>query len=194
MRMGPAPGGACPPEVQVGRSDPSPSRGSPKCPLSAQKATRSPRLLAEPMVASESSPLQLRCPSCAEVLRISVPFDAEVHCPSCTESMSLDRPILISGNDFQATVLESPIPVLVDFFAVWCGPCAWIVPTLEEVARAQVGRLLVVKVDTDEAPEWATAHRIHSVPQILRFESGAERDRSIGVEPHRVRQMAEPGA
>jgi thioredoxin len=142
------------------------------------------------MVASDSPALQLRCPSCGEVLRISLPLEAEVNCAACADSISLHRPIPISGRDFQVTVVESPIPVLVDFFAVWCGPCAWIVPTLEEVARAAEGRMLVVKVDTDEAPEWATAHRIHSVPQVLLFESGEERDRSIGVEPHRVRQMA----
>jgi thioredoxin len=91
-------------------------------------------------------------------------------------------------------VLEAEVPVLVDFYADWCGPCKWLNPYLEEVARNGEGRLLVAKVDTDRAPELAQRYRIGSIPTVILFSDGREVERSVGVEPERVRAMAASGA
>jgi thioredoxin len=82
----------------------------------------------------------------------------------------------------------------VDFFATWCGPCAWIVPTLRAVAADYGPRVRVVKVDTDEDARVTTRHRIGSVPTVVLFHGGVEVGRSIGVEPERVRAMVEGAA
>ncbi len=97
----------------------------------------------------------------------------------------------ISEAEFQAFVLEAPVPVLVDFHATWCGPCAWLDPVLEELARGAEGRYRVVKVDTDAAPELSGRYRVGSVPTVVCFRDGREVDRSVGVEPHRLRAMLE---
>jgi thioredoxin 2 len=137
--------------------------------------------------------MDLRCSGCAEMVSVALDSHGRGECPRCAASVLTDRILSIRGEDFQQTVLSAPLPVLVDFFAKWCGPCQWIVPTLEEVARARAGELLVVKVDTDEAPEVAEAWSITSVPTVILFREGREVERSRGVEPERVRGMAEVG-
>jgi thioredoxin 2 len=132
----------------------------------------------------------LRCTSCESLEPVRLDPSGTGPCPSCGSILRTDTPLPLRGQDFRASVLSAPVPVLVDFHAEWCGPCKWIVPTLEEVARAKAGELLVVKVDTDEAPELAEEYRITSVPTVVLFQDGKEMDRSRGVEPHRVKQMA----
>lgn len=134
--------------------------------------------------------LALLCESCRRLESVRLEATGIGSCPNCGEVVRADRPRTVRGRDFPATVLSSPIPVLVDFYADWCGPCDWIVPTLEEVAKDRAGALLVVKVDVEEAPELATTHRIASVPIVALFIGGKEVDRSIGVEPERVRRLA----
>jgi thioredoxin 2 len=132
----------------------------------------------------------LRCTSCESLEPVRLDPTGTGPCPRCGFLFRTDAPLPLQGRDFHASVLRALIPVLVDFHAEWCGPCKWIVPTLEEVARARAGKLLVVKVDTDEAPELAEEYRITSVPTVVLFQDGREVDRSRGVEPHRVKQMA----
>ena len=133
----------------------------------------------------------LRCTACERLEMFSPGPGGSGACPRCGAILRTDEPLPVRGEDFRATVLASPVPVLVDFYAEWCGPCRWIVPTLEEVARVRAGKILVVKVDTDEAPELAEEYRITSVPTVVLFQEGKEVDRSRGVEPHRVKQMAD---
>jgi len=97
----------------------------------------------------------------------------------------------VSKAEFRSAVLESPVPVLVDFHATWCGPCAWLDPVLTELARKAGGRYRVVKVDVDGAPELARRYRIGSVPTVVLLRNGEEVDRSVGVEPQRLRAMLE---
>ena len=139
----------------------------------------------------EGGSLTLRCEFCLTEARVRIaPDSGPPVCPKCERPLLVDRPRKVQEEDFQATVLEAELPVLVDFYADWCGPCKWLNPYLEEAAREGAGRLLVAKVDTDRAPELATRYRIGSIPTVIHFRDGEEVERSIGVEPEKVRSMA----
>ena len=101
--------------------------------------------------------------------------------------MLIDRPVKVESEDFEATVLGAGVPVLADFYADWCGPCKLVVPLLDEIAAAEQGRLLVVKVDSDRAAEQCQLYAIRSVPTVLLFQNGKETGRSLGFEPEVIR-------
>jgi thioredoxin 1 len=85
--------------------------------------------------------------------------------------------------DFQREVIESPIPVLVDFSATWCGPCRTIEPHVEAIATELQGKAKVVKVDVDEHSDVASKYGIMSIPALLVFKNGQEVDRLVGAAP-----------
>jgi len=103
--------------------------------------------------------------------------------------MLLDRPVKVSQDDFDRTVLESEAPVLVDFYADWCQPCRMLAPLLDRIAAAEEGRLLVAKVDTDASQEVAGRYGIRSIPTVILFSKGVETGRSIGIEPEKLQTM-----
>lgn len=105
--------------------------------------------------------------------------------------MLLDRPIKVSEEDFDRTVLQADAPVLVDFYADWCAPCKMVAPLVDEIAHEQVGRMLVAKVDTDQAQDVAMKYGIRSIPTLIVFRDGEEVERSMGFEPERVRGLVE---
>lgn len=84
---------------------------------------------------------------------------------------------------FKEDVLESELPVLVDFHAVWCGPCKAVAPVLEEFAEEYEGRLKVVKANVDECPELATTYRIRAVPTLMLFSKGKAVETITGLPP-----------
>ena len=94
----------------------------------------------------------------------------------------------ITGTDanFEAEVLNSDQPVLVDFWATWCGPCRTIAPTIEELATDYDGRARVVKLDVDNNPQTAMKYGIRSIPSILFFKGGLPVDQMVGVVPKKV--------
>ena len=79
----------------------------------------------------------------------------------------IDEPIHVTDTAFEKTVLESKLPVLVDFWAPWCGPCKMVAPTLDKLAKENAGNLLVTKVNTDENPEWAMKFQVQGIPTML---------------------------
>ena len=87
----------------------------------------------------------------------------------------------IQEADFGAEVIESKVPVLVDFFAPWCGPCRALAPALEGIAKAYEGRLKVVKVNVDDSPGLAETYRIRGVPTLLAFRRGEVVEQIVGL-------------
>jgi thioredoxin 1 len=92
-------------------------------------------------------------------------------------------PIHITDNDFQSQVLESDLPVIVDFWAPWCMPCRMIAPVLDRLAKDYKGQLLVAKVNTDENPEWAIKYGVQGIPTLLFVKDGQIVNRIVGVAP-----------
>ena len=88
-----------------------------------------------------------------------------------------------TDGNFQSDVLESSEPVLVDFWAPWCGPCKMIAPTIEELAGEYAGKVRVGKVNTDENPQTATAHQISAIPTVMLFKNGEVVERFVGLTP-----------
>ncbi len=91
--------------------------------------------------------------------------------------------IILSESNFEREVLQSDIPVLVDFWATWCGPCRMLAPTISKIAEEQAGKIKVCKLDVDEAQMVAIRYGISSIPTLMYFVNGEIRGRLVGVQP-----------
>lgn len=97
-----------------------------------------------------------------------------------------NEPINVTDAAFEKTVLQSPIPVIVDFWAPWCGPCRMVAPTLEKLAKEYDGKVLIAKVNTDENPEWMMKYGIQGIPTMLFVSGGKIVHRQVGALPERM--------
>jgi len=95
----------------------------------------------------------------------------------------MSEPIHVTDAEFQAKVLQSPLPVIVDFWATWCSPCRAITPALERIAVEQDGRLVVAKVDVDENPVCTQQFGVQGIPTLLLMYRGKEINRVVGALP-----------
>jgi thioredoxin 1 len=99
----------------------------------------------------------------------------------------------VTDNNFQAEVIESEVPVLVDFWAPWCGPCRMVSPVIEEIAKERGEDLKVVKLNIDENQETAVAFNVMSIPTLILFRHGAVAKTVVGAYPKRkLEEQLEP--
>jgi thioredoxin 1 len=99
----------------------------------------------------------------------------------------------VTDNNFQAEVLESDVPVLVDFWAPWCGPCRMVAPVVEEIAKEKAGQLKVVKLNTDDNQQTSINYNVLSIPTLIVFKNGQEAKRVTGAYPKkRLEEAIEP--
>ena len=129
----------------------------------------------------------IRCPACGannRVERQKVLEGNEPVCGRCKKTLSVSaKPIIVTDATFATEVERSPLPVLVDLWAPWCGPCRIIAPILEELAGEMAGRLRIVKLNVDENPATSGRFNVRSIPTMLVMKSGKEVDRLVGAMP-----------
>jgi thioredoxin 2 len=136
------------------------------------------------MQTAAQSKATVACAHCGRLNRVDLSRLADgPKCGACGRAISLDAPMRLTDGSFDRVVADSPVPVLVDFYADWCGPCKMMAPVLEQAAREHAGRVLVAKVDTEANRELARRFRIASIPTLIAFRGGAEVARELGALP-----------
>ncbi len=126
------------------------------------------------------------CPSCGRKNRVLYSrLDQEARCGACQAALApIAEPLAVDGGaELDALLRESSLPVLVDFWAPWCGPCRTVAPEIVKVAQRNAGQMLVVKTNTDVDPAVGSAHRIQSIPTMALFAGGRELSRTSGARP-----------
>jgi thioredoxin 2 len=136
--------------------------------------------------ASSTAHFTVRCQFCDTWNRIDASRAPDrPKCGKCAKPILLDRPLVLNDETFARTIAESDVPVLVDFYADWCGPCKMMAPFVDEIARERQGSVLVAKLDTDRAQQTATSFNIRSIPTSIVFRGGKEVARHSGAMPKR---------
>ncbi|MEP6833271.1 MAG: thioredoxin [Gemmatimonas sp.] len=124
----------------------------------------------------------VRCTTCSTLNRVSLARLADKpRCSRCANALPFDRPLAATDADFQKFVEGALVPVLVDFYADWCGPCKAMAPLLDAYARHEAGNVLVLKLDTDANPITARRFNIGSIPTLIVFRNGQEWKRQVGA-------------
>jgi len=110
-------------------------------------------------------------------------LDESPKCGSCRKPMLLDRPMPLTDADFERVIADAEVPVVVDFYADWCGPCKMMAPIFDEFAREHLGHALVAKLDTDANPATSQRFNVRGIPTLIVFKGGKEVARQVGAVP-----------
>jgi thioredoxin 2 len=124
------------------------------------------------------------CPFCGRLNRVDLARAADrPRCGECSRPIMLDRPLALSDASFDRVIADAQVPVLVDFYADWCGPCKMVAPIMDELARARMGSVLVTKLDTDRNQQTAGRFQIASIPTVMVFKDGKVVAKQVGALP-----------
>jgi thioredoxin 2 len=128
----------------------------------------------------------IRCSACGATNR--VPGEKSERglkpvCGRCKTPLPIGKPVAVTDATFSDEVERSPLPVLLDMWAAWCGPCRVIAPVIDELAGEMAGRVRIAKLNVDENPMTAARFNVRSIPTLLVFKAGREVDRIVGVLP-----------
>jgi thioredoxin 2 len=134
----------------------------------------------------DSTGILVPCRSCGTSNRLKYrSLEREARCGKCRTTLQFPAsPIdAATAQLFDAAISQSSLPVVVDFWAGWCGPCRMMAPEIDRVAQHTAGKALVLKVDTDANPELSQRYQIRGIPTIVIFAGGKEATRASGVQP-----------
>ena len=133
---------------------------------------------------AETPTATVACPFCGTLNRVDLTrLVQHPKCGQCGKPILLDRPIAISDSVFDKVTTETTVPVVVDFYADWCGPCKIMAPLLDDVAQRRAGQVLFAKLDTDRNPQTGPRFGIRGIPTLIAFRQGKEVARRVGAVP-----------
>ncbi len=126
----------------------------------------------------------IACAFCGRLNRVDTArVEDRPKCGQCARPMLLDRPVRVTDADFDRVIGGTDVPVLVDFYADWCGPCKTMAPALDAIASEQRGRVIVAKLDTDANQNTSANFGIRAIPTLILFRNGREVGRETGAVP-----------
>ncbi len=128
--------------------------------------------------------LHLPCPHCGATNRLpAARIDEHPDCGRCGRPLLAGQPLDLDDGNFDAVLAATKLPVVVDFWAAWCGPCQMMAPAFKQAAAQLQGRALLVKVNSDDSPMLSQRYGIRSIPTLLRLQGGRETARQSGAVP-----------
>jgi thioredoxin 2 len=135
-------------------------------------------------------PVTVPCAFCSVLNRVDLErLQSGPKCAECRRPIRLDRPVKVTDASFDRVVADASVPIALDCYADWCGPCRAMAPTLDELAHAHAGRALVLKLDTDANPLISQRLGIRGIPTVVGFRGGKEVGRHVGLASLRELEM-----
>jgi thioredoxin 2 len=130
------------------------------------------------------------CPNCGAKNRLDPQARSAPVCGRCRTPLLPAAPVTVTDGTFPQMLAESRVPILLDLWAPWCGPCRMLAPTLDQLASEYAGRVVFAKVNIDENSETAGRYRVDSIPTLILFKDGKVLQKLVGVQPRQTIQQA----